>query len=114
MTLLLLPLHKNIQQYIDAKAELAERNANNNMDARADAIESQLDKDKTTLQAILNKVFGGGTINSDGSITWGDTVGKIPVADLNIFAGTATPTNTTYSNALRTRNITTNDIKTLK
>lgn len=104
----------NIQQYIDAKAELAERNANNNMDARADAIETQLGKDATTLQAILNKVFGGGTINSDGSITWGDSVGKIPVADLNIFAGTATPTNTTYNNALRTRNITTNDIKTLK
>lgn len=102
----------NIQQYIDAKAELAERNANNYMDARADAIESQLGKDKNTIEAIINKIFGGGTINEDGTITWPNT-DKIPVADLNIFSGTASPDGSTYSNALRSRSLSDNDIKTI-
>ena len=101
-----------VLEYVDAMAELAERRANNNMDARCDSIETQLGKDAATLQAIVSKIYGGGTINSDGTITWPNNY-KVPVADINIFSGTASPSGSTYANALRSRALSNNDIKTI-
>lgn len=117
-----------IMQYVDAKADQAYVKAANDVKAEKDramaaeaaeaaarqaadaAAGAKYDK---AINAILSKIYGGGTLNSDGSITWPNT-SKIPVADLNIFAGTASPTDSTYSSALRSRSISTNDIKTLK
>lgn len=65
---------------------------------------------KNALADILAKIYGGGQLGEDGHITWPNT-NKIPVADINLFGGTASPTNSTYSDALRSRAISDNDLK---
>lgn len=65
---------------------------------------------KNALADILAKIYGGGTLGADGHITWPNT-SKIPVADINLFGGTASPSNSTYSDALRSRSISDNDLK---
>ena len=79
-----------------------------------DGIEAAMNGDvtylKNALADILAKIYGGGTLGADGHITWPNT-NKIPVADINLFAGTASPTNSTYADALRSRAISDNDLK---
>lgn len=79
-----------------------------------DGIEAAMNGDvtyiKNALADILAKIYGGGTIGEDGHITWPNT-SKIPVADINLFGGTASPTNSTYADALRSRSISDNDLK---
>lgn len=81
-----------------------------------DELENQIsDLDSNTkkmIQNILNKIWGGATLNPDGTINWGKGQNmKIPMADLNIFS-TANPNNSTTANSIRSRdNITNNDIK---
>lgn len=65
---------------------------------------------KNALADILAKIYGGGELGADGHITWPNT-SKIPVADINLFGGTASPSNATYSDALRSRSISDNDLK---
>lgn len=67
------------------------------------AIQDQLGKDGRTFRAILDKVYKGGTINGDGTITWGqpESWAKIPIGNLNILPGGAN--NGTISAALRSR-----------
>lgn len=61
---------------------------------------------------LLEKVFGGGTLGEDGHINFNVQTGKIPIADVNIFAGTANPTDNVYANALRSRSaVSENDVK---
>lgn len=118
----------NVKHYIDKNVEDLQgqvdviRNRVTSLETRVTNVENrvtQIEQNIVTLTAkydktladIINKIFLGATINADGSITW-PTTGKIPVGDLNIFAGTATPTNTTYANALRSRELAiNNDIK---
>lgn len=45
---------------------------------------------KQTLQDIVNKFYGGGTVNADGSVTW-NTVGKAGVGNINVFSQVADP-----------------------
>lgn len=63
------------------------------------------------LTDILAKIFGGGTLGSDGNITWPNTL-KIPVADLNIFSN-SNPTNATYTDAIRSRALSDDDVRTV-
>ena len=58
-------------------------------------------KIKTAIEAILNKVYGGGTFNSsNGQITWPNG-SKIPVGNLNIYS--AGGSGNTFNNAIRSR-----------
>lgn len=58
-------------------------------------------KVKTAVEAILGKVYGGGTFDSStGRITWPNTA-KIPVGNLNIYS--AGGSGNTFSNAIRSR-----------
>ena len=68
------------------------------------------DKYDAAITDILNKVYGGGTLNPDGTIDW-PTDGHIAVGDLNVFGGTAEPTSDVYDNALRSRDLADYDIK---
>lgn len=43
---------------------------------------------RNAIQAIINKVYGGGTLNPDGSISWGNDK-KIPTGNLNVFGGSS-------------------------
>lgn len=54
---------------------------------------------KNALQDIINKFYGGGTIDDDGNITWGAS-GKAAVGNMNIYAGGA---DSSAPNAIRTR-----------
>lgn len=70
----------------------------------------ELAKQNKTLRAIIDKVYRGGKINEDGSITWGIPTGKIPVADLNIFSN-SNPNNSTVNDAIRSRDFTNDDVR---
>lgn len=63
-----------VKEYIDAIKEAAE------------AAKKQADKNAKTLADIVNKFYGGGTINEDtGAITWGNS-GKAAVGSINILS----------------------------
>lgn len=80
-------------------------------DMIGDAIDTALAPILQTLGDILNKIYLGGTRDSStGVVTWPNT-DKIAIGDLNIFAGTETPLDTTVMNAIRTRTLSDNDIK---
>ncbi len=76
------------------------------------AIKDQLGKDDKTFQAILDKVYKGGRVNSDGTITWGqpEPWAKIPMGNLNIFSQ-SNPNADTIAGAIRTRAIENADIR---
>lgn len=76
------------------------------------AIQDQLGKDDKTFQAILDKVYKGGRVNSDGTITWGqpETWAKIPIGNLNVFSQ-SNPNSDTIIGAIRTRGIENADIR---
>ena len=76
------------------------------------AIKDQLGKDDKTFQAILDKVYKGGRVNSDGTITWGqpETWAKIPIGNLNVFSQ-SNPNADTIIGAIRTRGIENADIR---
>lgn len=58
-------------------------------------------KIKTAIEAILSKVYGGGTFDSStGNITWPNN-SKIPVGNLNIYS--AGGSGNTFNNAIRSR-----------
>lgn len=59
------------------------------------------DKIRTAIEAIISKVYGGGTFDlSTGNITWPNN-SKIPVGDLNIYS--AGGSGNTFTNAIRSR-----------
>lgn len=66
---------------------------------------------ENALGDILNKIYGGGQLGEDGHITW-PNASKIPVGDLNIFSN-STPTNATYTDALRSRDLSDDDVRTI-
>ena len=111
-----------VKQYIDAaiddmatgigEAKAAAANAQEaagNARTAATNAKNAADKANASIAAIVNKIFGGGTINSDGTITWPNS-DKIAIGDLNVFGGDSTPTTNQYSNALRTRALSNNDV----
>lgn len=70
-------------------------------------------KHDNTLKAIIAKVWGGATINSDGTVDWGkgnNSWQKIPIADLNIFSTSSVDDNT-VANSIRSRSLHDDDIK---
>lgn len=92
------PLSKDVKQYIDDAVAAAAGDVITEITAVINAL-------KTNLASIIY----GASVNSAGEIVLEN--GKIPIADLNFFAGTSSPSNTTYSNALRSRSVSNYDIK---
>lgn len=83
-------------------------------------IDDQIDdldaKYTQALGDILSKIYAGSgtnTMNPDtGAITWGvASANKIPIADLNVFTNTTSPSSSTYDNAIRSRSLSDNDIR---
>ena len=49
-------------------------------------------KTSKTLADILNKIYGGGTVDQNtGAVTWGSGTASIPVSTINIFSADANP-----------------------
>lgn len=83
------------------------------VDDNVSTVNSILTKHDNTLEAIIAKVWGGATINSDGTVDWGkgnNSWQKIPIADLNIFSASSVDDNT-VANSIRSRSLHDNDIK---
>lgn len=97
------PFSVTVKQYID--------NAINDLRTEVTNIINEMgNKHDQTLADIINKIYGGGTVNEDGTVTW-NTSGKAAVGDLNVFAGTSSPVEGTVANSLRSRSLSDNDIK---
>ena len=103
--------YDNVKAYIDAKDSA--------LGSRIDGLEDDLTGDinglktyvNNALNDILSKIYGGGTLGSDGNITWPNT-SKIPVADLNVFSN-SNPTDATYVDAIRSRTLSDDDVRTV-
>ena len=83
------------------------------VDDNVSTINNILTKHDNTLKAIIAKVWGGATINSDGTVDWGKGNNfwqKIPIADLNIFSASSVDDNT-VANSIRSRSLHDDDIK---
>lgn len=82
------------KKYADDKLNDLETTVSNNYNDLNNKI-------KTAIEAILNKVYGGGTFNSNnGQITWPNS-SKIAVGNLNIYS--AGGSGNTFNNAIRSR-----------
>lgn len=92
----------SVKKYIDDKVSVVQ--------GEVDASNTDIAKLNTAIADILKKIYGGGTIGDDGHITWPNT-SKIPVADLNVFSG-ASPSNSTYADAIRSRALSDDDVRT--
>ena len=60
----------------------------------------------------LKKVYGATYDSATGEVTLPAGT-MIPVANLNFFSATANPTNATYANAIRSRALSDNDVKSV-
>lgn len=65
-------------------------------------IQQMGNKYDATIQDILNKIYGGGTVGEDGHISWGDS-GKIAVGNMSVFG------NGSLTSYIRSRSGTGND-----
>ena len=78
----------SVKEYIDDKASQAEGD-----------VTSLRNYVSAALGDILAKFYGGGTLGSDGHVTWGAS-GKAAVGNMNVYAGGA---DSSAPNAIRTR-----------
>lgn len=63
-------------------------------------LDGKTDSIWTAIQAIVNHVYGGGTVDQeDGTISWGAT-GTVAVGNMNVYGGGA---DASAPNAIRTR-----------
>lgn len=74
------------------------------------SVDSDISYVKNMLTDILEKIYGSGTVGEDGHIQWPNS-NKIPVADINLFSGTSSPSGSTFLNSLRSRDLSDNDLK---
>ena len=88
---------KNAVSNLPTQADLTEiktrlttvENNMNQLNKNIQQVNTRVGYNRKTLEEILAKINGGGTINSTGNITWGDTVGKIPTGNMNVYGGDA-------------------------
>lgn len=76
--------HDTVKAYIDAKVK---------------AVSDQNKNLKLALQALVNKVYGGGTVNDDGTISWNSPANtmSIPVGNINVLSNTTANAILTHS-----------------
>ena len=92
-----------VKEYIDA----AVKGTKDDLDGQVDNLTTYV---KNALGDILNKIYGGGTLGADGHVTW-PNANKVPVADLNVFTNNASPTNSTFTDAIRSRALSDDDLR---
>lgn len=74
---------------VKTQIQQLQQSAGTDSTARANA-----DKANASIAAIVAKIFGGGTVNADGTITW-PTTERIAIGNMNVYGGD--------SNQIRTR-----------
>lgn len=94
----------SVKKYIDDKVS----GLNTELTGDINALKTYVNN---AINDILAKIYGGGTLGSDGNITWPNTL-KIPIADLNIFSA-SNPTNSTYTDSIRSRALSDDDVRTV-
>lgn len=94
----------SVKKYIDDKVSGLDTELTGDINALKTYVNNALND-------ILAKIYGGGTLGSDGNIIWPNTL-KIPIADLNIFSN-SNPSNSTYTDAIRSRSLSDDDVRTV-
>lgn len=84
------------------------------LDGRITALSNQVTqlstKTSKTLADILNKVYGGGTVDTTtGAVTWGSAA-TIPVGNINIYSTNGEPSPSTSAGIITHANILDNDL----
>lgn len=108
-----------IKQYVDdADDELRQlitalQTAVGKLQSSVNGHTTSINKVTNTASDIVNKVWGGPSIGSDGHVNWGsgnNSWQKIPMADLNIFS-VSNPDNGTVADSIRSRDLMDDDIR---
>lgn len=104
----------------DIKADLAALEAKHDADisqveGRITALYNQVTqlstKTSKTLADILDKIYGGGTVNATtGAVTWGSATGAIPVSTINIFSANADPNPASSAGLIAHAGVSDNDL----
>lgn len=84
------------------------------LDGRITALSNQVtqlsNKTSKTLADILNKIYGGGTINPNtGSVTWGSP-STVPVGNINIYSTNGDPSPSTSAGIITHTGVSDNDL----
>ena len=77
----------NLEQRMDT-AETNITNLQNDLQSLTNTVNNMGKKYDAAIQAIIDKAYGGGTLNDNGSITWGQT-GSFAVGNMNVYGGSA-------------------------
>ena len=85
------------------------------LDGRINTLSSQVTqlstKTSKTLTDILDKIYGGGTVNANtGAITWGSGTTPIPVSTINIFSADKNPNPASSAGLIAHAGVTDNDL----
>lgn len=85
------------------------------LDGRITALSNQVTqltaKTSKTLADILDKVYGGGTVNATtGAVTWGSGTTPIPVSTINIFSADANPNPASSAGLIAHAGVADNDL----
>lgn len=78
----------DVKEYIDARCD----DLQEGLTAAETDITNMGTKYNTAIQAILNKMVGGGTLNANGTISWNSPLNgtaKLAAGDINLYSGTA-------------------------
>lgn len=75
------------------------RNLIEYIDSKVKAVSDQNKNLKLALQALVNKIYGGGTVNDDGTISWNSPANtmSIPVGNINVLSSTTANAILTHS-----------------
>ena len=94
----------SVKKYIDDKVG----DLNTTLTGNIDALKTYIGN---ALGDILAKIYLGGELDEDGHITWPNE-NKVPIADLNVFSA-SDPNDSTVANAIRSRALSDNDVRTV-
>ena len=94
----------SVKKYIDDKVG----DLNTALTGNIDALKTYIGN---ALGDILAKIYLGGELEDDGHITWPNE-NKVPIADLNVFSA-SDPNDSTVANAIRSRALSDNDVRTV-
>lgn len=104
----------------DLEADLSALEAIHNvdisrLDGRISALANQVTqltaKTSKTLADILDKVYGGGTVNATtGAVTWGSGATPIPVSTINIYSADANPNPASSAGLIAHAGVADNDL----
>ena len=85
------------------------------LDGRITALSNQVTqlstKTSKTLADILDKIYGGGTVNANtGAVTWGSGATPIPVSTINIYSADANPNPASSAGLIAHAGVADNDL----